>query len=92
METNLDYWKYLGFNSLIEHGIKNGANIVNGMPWSWKINGKSVTHERDDLYLIECIDGIARFERGDQIRAEADGLRYIPYTNYDDHAPGGCPL
>lgn len=93
MEENLGYWKQLSFKALIEHGRNNGANIVNNMPWSWKINGKSVTHERDDLYLVECISGIERFEEGDQIRAETDGLRYLPYRDYDDHAPGGgCPM
>ena len=92
MEQNLGYWKQLSFKELIEHGRNSGANIVNGMPWSWKINGKSVTHERNDLYLIECIDGIKRFEMGDQIRAVENGLQYLPYTNYDTHAPGGCPM
>ena len=92
METNLGYWKQLNFNALIQHGKENGANIVNGMPWSWKINGKSITHERDDLYLVECITGIERFEQGDQLRAVTNGIEYLPYSNYDTHAPGGCPL
>ncbi|HWR94058.1 MAG TPA: hypothetical protein VN192_02535 [Flavobacterium sp.] len=92
MEQNLGYWKELSFKELIKHGRNNGANIVNGMPWSWKINGKSVTHERDDLYLVECISGIERVEEGDHVRAETDGLKYLPYSNYDTHAPGGCPM
>ena len=79
MENNLDYFKELSFSELIEHGRKNGANIVNGMPWSWKINGKSVTHERDDLYLVECVSGIERVEQGDRIRVINNGLFYLPY-------------
>lgn len=92
MENNLELHKMIGFKELIEHGRNNGANIVNGMPWSWKINGKSVTHERDDLYLIETIEGQKRFEPGDQLWAGENGLRYFPYTWYDAHAPGGCPM
>lgn len=93
MEENLGYWKQLSFKGLIEHGRNNGANIVNEMPWSWKINGKNVTHERDDLYLIECISGMVRFEQGDQIRAESKGLVYLPYScTSGEHAHGGCPM
>jgi hypothetical protein len=92
MENNLDYFKQLTFSELIEHGLKNGANVVNGKPWSWKINGKSVTHERDDLYLVECVSGTERFEQGDQIRATEQGLVFVPYFNYDTHSPGGCPM
>lgn len=91
-EINLEYGKELSFEKLVEHGRNNGANVVNGMPWSWKINGKSVTHERDDLYLIECIDGIKRFKKGDHLIALEGGLRYFPYSNYDTHAPNGCPM
>lgn len=82
-ENNLGYFKQLTFKQLVQHGVDNGANIVNGMPWSWKINGKSVTHERDDLYLVECISGMKRVEEGDQIRAISSGLEYIPYRSFD---------
>lgn len=92
MENNLEHFKQLDFDGLIKHGIDNGANIVNGIPWSWKINGKTVTHERDDLYLIECTTGTERFEKGDQIRAVTNGLAYLRYLDFDTHAPGSCPL
>ena len=39
-------------DEIILHGMKNGANMVNGMPWSFKFCGQPVTHETDDLYLI----------------------------------------
>lgn len=78
VEQNLELDKELTFDELIQHGRDNGANIVNGMPWSWKINGKSITHENDDVYLIETIGGITkRFERnnGQVLMAYSQGLR-----------------
>ena len=92
MKNNLKLHKMIGFQELIEHGRNNGANIVHGMPWSWKINGKSVTHERDDLYLIETVEGIKRMEQGDQLWAIPSGLKFFPYSRYDTHAPNGCPM
>lgn len=47
----------MSFNELVQNGLLNGANVNNGMPWSWKINGKSITHENDNCYIIETIDG-----------------------------------
>jgi hypothetical protein len=40
------------FDEFIEYGKTHGANIENGMPWSFKYNGYSVTHENDECYLI----------------------------------------
>lgn len=57
--------EHISFNELIEYGRNNGANIVNGMPWSFSYRGMPVTHENDMCYLI-LIDGNSfRFEPGD---------------------------
>lgn len=40
------------FEELIEYGVKSGANIVNGMPWSFEYNGRPVSHNKDNQYLI----------------------------------------
>ncbi len=40
------------FDELVEFGRKNGANIVNGMPWSFTYKGYAVSHENDDCYII----------------------------------------
>lgn len=65
----------MSFNELIQNGLLNGANVNSGMPWSWKINGKSITHENDNCYIIETIDGIKRFERGDFLIVSPTGLK-----------------
>lgn len=77
MENNLELTKQITFDELIEHGLKNGANVVNGMPWSWKINGKSITHENDSTYLIETSNGNERFEIGDFLIALENGLKIL---------------
>lgn len=91
MENNLELHKQITFDELVKHGLENGANVVNGMPWSWKINGKAITHENDSCYLIETLDGNKRFERGDNLIAFESGLR-IMVDHGDSHAPGGCPM
>lgn len=45
------------FDELIEYGKANGANIVNGMPWSFKYKGHAITHENDECYLIPTLEG-----------------------------------
>jgi len=40
------------FDDLVQHGRDHGANIVNGMPWSFAYKGRPISHENDDCYLI----------------------------------------
>lgn len=98
---NLELYKQITFDEFIEHGRINGANIVNGVPWSWRINGKAVTHERDDLYLIEVAkegwdymeSEIKPFGKDDKLMALEHGLHIFPYREeYETHCPGSCPL
>jgi hypothetical protein len=49
------------FDQLVQYGRDNGANIVNGMPWSFSFAGLPVTHENDRLYLVSDL----RMEPGD---------------------------
>jgi len=86
MKDNLELNKIITFDELVKHGIENGANIVDGMPWSWYINGKAITHENDNCYLIECAkegfnyleSEIKKFERGDKLVALEHGLHIFP--------------
>lgn len=79
---NLKLHEQIDFNELIEHGFKNGANVVNGMPWSWQINSKAVTHENDDCYIIETVDGIKKFYRDNFLIAFENGLKILINHNY----------
>lgn len=61
------------FDELVEYGKAHGANIVNGMPWSFSYKGHPITHETDDCYLVPTRDGLWRFERGDMLVTDAHG-------------------
>jgi len=64
------------FDELVEHGRKNGANIVNGMPWSFQYAGHPVTHENDDCYLIPTLEGTMKMGRTDMLITGVKGEIY----------------
>lgn len=64
------------FEQLVEHGLNNGANIVDGMPWAWKYNGHQITHENDDCYLIPTLDGVMKMGREDMLITGVKGEIY----------------
>lgn len=64
------------FDELVEYGKANGANIVNGMPWSFNYNGHPITHENDNCYLIPTLEGTMRFDRGDMLITGVKGEIY----------------
>jgi hypothetical protein len=55
------------FNELVEHGKNIGANMINGMPWSFDYNDHPVTHENDECYLIPTLEGIMKFTPRDML-------------------------
>jgi len=40
------------FDEFVQYGRTHGANIVNGMPWSFEFFGCSVTHENNHRYIL----------------------------------------
>lgn len=40
------------FDELVEHGLENTTNVINGMPLSFTYKGIEITHENDTCYLI----------------------------------------
>lgn len=64
------------FDELVAHGLANGANVVNDMPWSFDYKGQPITHENDDCYLIPTLEGTMRFERGDMLITGVKGEIY----------------
>ena len=64
------------FDDLVERGKASGANLVNGMPWSFEYEGQPITHETDDCYLIPTLEGTMRFERGDMLITGVKGEIY----------------
>ena len=64
------------FDELVAHGIANGANVVNGMPWSFTYAGHPITHENDDCYLIPTLEGTMKMGRGDMLITGVKGEIY----------------
>jgi hypothetical protein len=64
------------FEELVEHGVKSGAPICYGMPWSFSYGGHPITHEHDDCYLIPSLEGVMRFERGAMLITGVKGEIY----------------
>lgn len=64
----------MSFDDLVQHGIDNGGNIVNGMPWSFIYRRHRITHENNDCYLIASPNGGSLpFKRGDMLTFCGDG-------------------
>lgn len=62
------------FDDFVQYGRENGANIVNGMPWSFKYKGLPISHENDNRYLIPADNGASfNFTRDDVLVTFADG-------------------
>lgn len=64
------------FDELVDYGCSSGANIVNGMPWSFNYQGQPITHENDNCYLIPTLEGTMRFDRGDMLITGVKGEIY----------------
>lgn len=64
------------FDELVAHGKANGANIVDGMPWSWKYGGHPISHENNDCYLIPTLEGTMKMQRGDMLITGVKGEIY----------------
>jgi hypothetical protein len=64
------------FEELVQYGLEHGANVHDGMPWSFDYNGHAITHESDDCYLIPTLEGTMRLERGDWLLTGVKGEIY----------------
>ena len=81
------------FDELVAHGLAHGANVVNGMPWSFKYQGHPITHENDDCYLVPTHQGSVAFNRGDMLITAPDGEIYPcnPLTFLTTYEPAEAP-
>lgn len=64
------------FDELVNHGLENGANVNNGMPWSWNYNGHPITHENDQCYLIPTLEGTCNMTPDDMLITGVKGEIY----------------
>jgi hypothetical protein len=64
------------FAELVQHGRDSGAEIVSGMPWSFKYKGHPITHENDKCYLIPTLEGTHNFTPDDMLITGVKGEIY----------------
>lgn len=64
------------FDELVQMAKAQGANEVNGMPWSFYYAGQPITHENDDCYLIPTLEGTMKFNRGEMLITGVNGEIY----------------
>lgn len=64
------------FQELVDHGIMSGANLIDGIPWSFNYKGHPITHENDDCYLVPTLNGSVKFNRGELLITGVEGEIY----------------
>lgn len=64
------------FAELVQHGLENTTNVVNGMPWSFEYEGHPITHENDQCYLIPSLEGAMFFTPDDMLITGVNGEIY----------------
>lgn len=64
------------FQELVEYGLANGANVHNGMPWSFQYKGHHITHENDECYLILTLEGTHNMTPKDMLITGVKGEIY----------------
>ena len=64
------------FDEMVQHGIENAENLVDGVPWSFEINGHRVTHENDKCYLLLTLEGVYHMTPKDMLIIGVKGEIY----------------
>ena len=64
------------FDEMVAFGVKQGANLVMGKPWSFSINGHSISHENDERYLITTLEGTHNMTPADMLIIGIQGEIY----------------
>lgn len=67
------------WDELVQYGIDNGGNVVNGLPWSFKINNRAITHDCQlgyDRYFITTLEGQMEMTQNDMLIIGIKGEAY----------------
>jgi hypothetical protein len=69
--------EFITFEDFVEFGKnQEGANIVDGQPWSFSYNGHPITHENNECYLIPTLEGTYNFTPDDVLITGVKGEIY----------------
>lgn len=80
------------FDELVQYGIISGANIIGSMPWLFIYNGRHVSHENDQCYIISTHAGSLKFTTTDILISHGIGLLEVQtlaqfYEDYRESKP-----
>ena len=64
------------FQELVDHGVRQGVEIVNEMPWSFQYKGHFITHENDQCYILDTLEGTERMTPDDMLITGIEGEIY----------------
>lgn len=65
------------FSEMIDLGLsQKDTTIVNGMPWSFEINGHAISHENNECYLITTLEGTHNMTPSDMLIIGIQGEIY----------------
>lgn len=64
------------FNDLVEYGKAVESNIVGDMPWSFSYGEHYITHENDECYLIDTLEGTMKMTPEDMLITGVSGEIY----------------
>lgn len=64
------------FNELVEYGKGTGADTVKGMPWSFQYKNYSITHENNECYIIQTLEGNMNMTPEDMLITGVQGEIY----------------
>lgn len=59
--------EFMTFDDMVQYGLETGDSIVDGIPWSFKVNNHPITHCSNDMYLISTLEGDHWMKRNDYL-------------------------
>lgn len=69
--------EFITFNDFVEYGKQNSTSISeNGMPWSFEYKGYPITHENDEAYVIQTLEGTLLFTQKEVLITGVKGEIY----------------
>ena len=67
----------MAFEEFIQYGLNQPeCHVVDGKPWSFKINGRPVTHENNECYIITTLEGSHNMTPKDMLIIGVQGEAY----------------
>lgn len=64
------------FDEMVTYGKEHAESLHDGIPWSFEINGHPITHEDNERYLINTLEGTHNMTPKDMLIIGIEGEIY----------------